>query len=309
MDACNQLSRTGLSVILGLPHPLSVPAQRQSNRRHADAIAPQIPRPFVKWAGGKRQLIEILRSNAPKNYKSYFEPFIGGGALLFAKLPNKGFISDINPELVNAYTVIRDDVEGLIRSLKRHKNEESHFYAVRAKDLAKMSEVQRASRFIFLNKTCFNGLYRENSKGQFNAPFGRYTNPNIADEKNLQAVSEYLNQSQITIAHQDYQATVRKAKKGDFVYFDPPYYPMSATASFTKYAKGDFNAQNQEELAEVYRNLANKGCHVMLSNSNTNFIKSLYKDFNLVEIEATRFINCKAEKRGKGFVEVLVKNY
>jgi DNA adenine methylase len=266
-------------------------------------------KPFVKWAGGKRQLIGILRSNAPTAYNSYFEPFVGGGALLFSLLPRQCLISDINPELVNAYTVIRDDVEGLIRDLKLHRNDETYFYEVRAKILSNMSKVQRASRFIFLNKTCFNGLYRENSKGQFNAPFGRYKNPNIVDEENLCAVSLYLNNANIVIAHQGYQDTVKTAKKGDFVYFDPPYYPMSATASFTRYAKGDFTAQNQEELAEVYRALASKGCYVMLSNSNMAFIRSLYKDFDVIEIEASRLINCNAEKRGRGFVEVLVKNF
>lgn len=172
-----------------------------------------------------------------------------------------------------------------------------------------MTAVQRASRFIYMNKTCFNGLYRENSKGQFNAPFGRYVNPNIVDSVNLRAVSEYLNKADIKIHHQGYDETIKQAKKGDFVYFDPPYYPMSATANFTKYSKGDFGPDNQRELAEAFKALDKKGCYVMLSNSNTEFIKDLYKDFNIAEIEATRFINCKSDKRGKGLVEVLIKNY
>lgn len=307
MNEDGQLSRNEFSNIPSIYTPLnSVVA---SSKKQSKEIEYTPVKPFVKWVGGKRQLISILRSNAPKSYKSYIEPFIGGGALLFSIQPDKGVISDINLELINAYTVVRDDVEALIRSLKRHKNEEEHFYEVRAQKTSKMTPAQRASRFIFMNKTCFNGLYRENSKGQFNTPFGRYKNPNIADADNLRAVSEYLKQSKISIVHQDYKTTAMKAKKGDFVYFDPPYYPMSATASFTKYVKGDFNAQNQVELSEVFRALAKRGCHVMLSNSNTDFIKDLYKDFQLIEVEANRFINCQGANRGKQAVEVLVKNF
>ncbi|MDE3022431.1 MAG: DNA adenine methylase [Pseudomonadota bacterium] len=267
------------------------------------------PKPFVKWAGGKRQLVNLLRCHSPSSFNCYVEPFVGGGAFLFSMLPEKAVISDVNPELINAYKVIRDDVEKLIRSLKRHRNEESYFYKVRAKHPVTMSTVQRASRFIFLNKTCFNGLYRENSKGQFNVPFGRYVNPNTVDEENLRAVSAYLNRAQLQILHQDYQQTVSNAQKGDFVYFDPPYYPISATASFTRYAKNDFNARNQEELAQAFHDLAGRGCQAMLSNSNTDFIKKLYREFSIIEIEATRFINCKAERRGKELVEILVKSY
>ncbi len=266
-------------------------------------------KPFVKWVGGKRQLIELLRFNAPKTYKSYIEPFIGGGALLFSMLPKNGIISDINSELINTYNVVRNDVEALIESLKQHINEAEYFYIVRAQKPVEMTSVQRASRFIYMNKTCFNGLYRENSKGQFNTPFGRYKNPNIANTDNLRAVSAYLNQSNITIDHQDYKTTAMKAIKGDLVYFDPPYHPISATANFTKYVKGDFNAQNQSELSDVFRALANRGCKVMLSNSNTDFIKDLYKDFHIIEVEANRFINCRGANRGKQPIEVLIKNF
>lgn len=302
-----QFGRGELPVVSGIYTPqieLNVGPQL-----HQQVVDDAPIKPFVKWVGGKRQLIPLLHSNVPKAYKSYIEPFIGGGALFFSMLPQEGLISDINPELINAYTVIRDDVDALIRSLKRHKNDEAHFYKVRAKKPSKMNLVQRASRFIYMNKTCFNGLYRENSNGQFNTPFGRYTNPNIVDVYNLRAVSKYLNQSSIRIAHQDYITTALSAKKGDFIYLDPPYHPMSTTASFTKYVKGDFNTQNQIELSEVFRTLSSRGCHVMLSNSNTDFIKNLYKDFQLVEVEANRFINCQGTKRGKQMVEVLVKNY
>jgi DNA adenine methylase len=267
------------------------------------------PKPFVKWAGGKRQLINLLLENAPAAYGAFYEPFVGGGALLLNLLPKKVVVSDVNAELINAYQVIRQDVEGLLASLQHHRNEETHFYRVRAQDPAGMSAVERASRFIFLNKTCFNGLYRENSKGQFNVPFGRYKNPNIDDRENLEAIAAYLNGAQVEILCQDFKATAGMAKAGDFVYFDPPYHPISQTASFTRYVRGDFTARDQEELAETFRQLAGRGCQVMLSNSNVPFIKELYRDFNIVEVEAARFINCKAEKRGKGLYEVLVKSY
>ncbi len=268
-----------------------------------------IPRPFVKWAGGKRQLVDLLLKNAPVSFNRYLEPFIGGGALLFNILPHNAIISDINPELINAYKVIAKDPEGLLASLRLHRNEEEYFYQVRGMDISNMSEIERASRFIFLNKTCFNGLYRENSKGKFNVPFGRYKNPNIDDGDNLRAISSYLNGSKIEILCQDYKTTAGMAKAGDFVYFDPPYHPISQTASFTRYAKGDFAASDQEALAETFHSLSKKGCHLMLSNSNVPFIRELYKEFNVIEIEASRFINCKADKRGKGLYEVLVKNY
>jgi len=268
-----------------------------------------IPRPFVKWAGGKRQLVNILLENAPVSFNRYLEPFIGGGALFFNIMPDNGIISDINPELINAYKVIAKDPEGLLASLRLHRNEEEYFYKLRELDCSALSEIERASRFIFLNKTCFNGLYRENSKGRFNVPFGRYKNPNIDDGDNLRAISLYLNSSEIEILCQDYKNTAAMAKAGDFVYFDPPYHPVSQTASFTRYAKGDFTASDQESLADTFRSLSKKGCHLMLSNSNVPFIRELYKDFDVVEIEASRFINCKADRRGKGLYEVLVKNY
>jgi len=267
------------------------------------------PKPFVKWAGGKRQLINKLLENAPTVFNTFYEPFIGGGALLFALTPSKAVISDINTELINAYQVIKNNVEGLIRSLKRHKNDETYFYNQRSLNPQELNELRRASRFIYLNKTCYNGLYRENSKGKFNTPFGRYKNPKIADEENLRAISAYLNSADVQILNLDFKQTVSKAKKGDFVYFDPPYHPWSETASFTKYSKSDFNMENQEELADTFKRLAKKGVHVMLSNSNTEIVKTLYTGFNFTEVEANRFINCKAQKRGKGLFEVIIKSW
>lgn len=229
--------------------------------------------------------------------------------MLFNLKPGNAIVSDINPELINAYQQIRKDHECLLASLRNHINEKDYFYSVRAQDPSSMTDVERASRFIFLNKTCYNGLYRENSKGRFNVPFGRYKKPNIDDADNLQAIATYLNDSEIQISCQDFRATAKLAKPGDFVYFDPPYHPISQTASFTRYAKGDFTVIDQEELAQTFRELAEKGCKVMLSNSNVPLIKELYRGFNVIEIEASRFINCKAGSRGRGMYEVLVKSW
>lgn len=277
--------------------------------RKQDVLLGKSPKPFVKWAGGKRQLVNILIENAPATYNTFIEPFIGGGALLLNLAPKNAIIADINPELINAYRVISEDFERLSTSLQVHRNEEEYFYTVRTQAPSTMTEIERASRFIFLNKTCFNGLYRENSKGKFNVPFGRYKNPNIDDRDNLLAIASYLSNSNVRIFCQDFKTTADMANAGDFIYFDPPYHPTSQTASFTKYAKSDFTATDQEELADTFLQLSKKGCYVMLSNSNVAFINELYKEFNVVEIEASRFINCKADKRGKGMYDVLVKNY
>lgn len=208
--------------------------------REDDTQIGRPPRPFVKWVGGKRQLLDVLHENAPDVFGRYHEPFVGGGAFFFSKLPDIAIISDANAELINCYRVIRDDADALIRSLLRHRNEEEYFYSLRAKDLARMTPVQRASRFIYLNKTCFNGLYRENNSGYFNVPFGRYDNPKIVDTENLLAVSNYLHNNNIDISCQSYECILDSARSGDFVYFDPPYAPTSTTANFAGYLKGGF---------------------------------------------------------------------
>lgn len=266
------------------------------------------PRPFVKWAGGKKQLLSLLMERVPSDYGTYFEPFVGGGSLLFSLQPKTAVISDINTELINAYDVIKDQPQALMRSLCHHRNEAAHFYHVRAKDVLKLTPVQRASRFIFLNKTCYNGLYRENSTGQFNTPFGKYSNPTIVDKANLLAVSEYLSHSRVRIRNVSYEKCIRTAKKSDFVYFDPPYYPLSATASFTKYNKADFTPEDQIRLAEVFRELSRRGCYVVLSNSNVPFIRDLYRGFAVAEVSATRFISCKTEGRGKAPNELIISS-
>ncbi len=267
------------------------------------------PKPFVKWAGGKRQLLPILTKYIPPKFGTYIEPFVGGGALLFELCPAKAVISDINEELINAYLAIKDAPEKLIKELKKHVNTKEYFYAMRSVDPKTLTPVERASRFIYLNKTCFNGLYRENSKGQFNVPFGRYKNPKICDEENIMAVSTFLNSIDITILCCDYKETCNIAKPGDFIYLDPPYYPLSKTANFTKFHKKDFSTKDQIELAEVFKELDRKGCYVMMTNSNSDFIKNLYQKYKIQEVHANRFINSKADGRGKALTDILITNF
>ena len=267
------------------------------------------PRPFIKWAGGKRQLLQILNNFAPQNHGRYFEPFLGGGALFFSRRPAHATVSDANPDLINCYMVVRDHLGDLIDSLERHKNEEKYFYSIRAKNPSELSDVARASRFIYLNKTCFNGLYRENSDGKFNTPFGRYANPTIIDRVNLQAVNNYLANADVKIICRDYHEVVNDAKAGDFIYFDPPYNPLTTTASFTKYFRNDFGEWQQRELASLFRELTRDGIFSILSNSNTRLIHELYQGFDIRPVEASRSINCKGGQRGRQANEVLIKNF
>ncbi|MFN7204031.1 MAG: DNA adenine methylase [Aphanizomenon sp.] len=272
-------------------------------------------KPFVKWAGGKRQLVPtILANHLPKNYnlQTYYEPFIGGGALLFSLQPKKAVINDSNAELINCYKIIKNSLDELIEDLKNHKNNEYYYYDIRdwdrEKNFKSKTEVQRASRIIFLNKTCYNGLFRVNSQGQFNVPFGKYKNPNILDIAVLKAVNKYLNENQVRILNSDFQEAVKDAKGGDFIYLDPPYDPVSETASFTGYDVNGFNKQEQRRLKEVFDDLNSRGCHILLSNACTEFIEDLYKDYPHTKISAIRAINCNGKKRGK-VDEILVKNY
>ncbi|PIQ68894.1 MAG: modification methylase [Candidatus Taylorbacteria bacterium CG11_big_fil_rev_8_21_14_0_20_46_11] len=206
----------------------------------AAKIIEEKAKPFVKWVGGKRQLLKqfrLMHLYPPDRFNPktgrYFEPFVGGGAVFFDLVPKKAFLSDLNSELVTTYNVIKNDVEKLIDSLKKHKIDKKYFLQIRAQDPAELSDLNIASRFIYLNRTCFNGMYRVNSKGGFNVPFGKYTNPLICDEVNLRKVSKAL--QNVEIKRQDYKEVLKRARKGDFVYFDPPYYPVSKTASFTPY--------------------------------------------------------------------------
>lgn len=268
--------------------------------------------PFLKWVGGKRQLISDISPLLPSKISTYYEPFIGGGALLFHLQPKKAVINDYNSELINTYEVIRDNVEDLIIDLAKHKNEKDYFYEMRAKDrqynFNELSDIERASRVLYLNKTCFNGLYRVNKSGEFNTPFGSYKNPNIVNEPVLRAVSAYLNQNDIKILNVDFEQAVKGARKGAFVYFDPPYDPVSKSSNFTGYIEGGFGADEQERLRDICVDLDKKGVKFLLSNSATCFMKDLYKDFEIIEVNAKRHINSVGTKRG--FVaEILVRNY
>ena len=254
------------------------------------------PRPFLKWAGGKGQLLGRLRGHVPQTYGRYFEPFLGGGALFFALRPPRGVLSDVNREIIDCYTAVRDEVSALVAALRDHRYDEGHYYAVRDADPAKLDLVERAARTIFLNKTGFNGLYRVNRAGKFNVPFGRYAKPAICDEENLRACSAALANIELTAA--DFGKVASRAAAGDFVYFDPPYVPLSRTAAFTAYAPGGFDLDAQARLAGVFGRLVERGVAVLLSNSDVPAIRKLYAPYRIDTIEATRVINCKATRRG-----------
>lgn len=269
-------------------------------------------RPFLKWAGGKRQLLPELLKYVPPRIGMYYEPFIGGGALFFALQRRRAVVSDSNTELINCYKVIRDDVEGLIEALRQYQNREEYYYAVRdwdrAPDFAARSAIERASRIVYLNKTCYNGLFRVNSQGQFNVPFGRYADPNIVDAAVLRAVNKYLQSAEVNILTSDFAEAVCEARRGDFVYFDPPYDPVSDTASFTGYDINGFGREQQVRLKQLCDTLTNRGCKVLVSNAYTPFIADLYTGYRQVKVEASRAINSNAQRRGK-VDEVLVMNY
>ncbi len=275
------------------------------------------PKPFVKWAGGKRQLIPVLNENLPLTFGTYFEPFLGGGALLFHMLTErhgqKCNISDLNSDLVLAYTTIRDRVESLIDSLKNHeknyqKDPKLYYYSIRQSN--PRSQIEKTSRLIFLNRTCFNGLYRVNSKGKFNVPLGKYSNPNIVNEENLLSVSHVLQSSKTSIQCRDFEAVLRDAKKDDLVYFDPPYQPVSNTANFTSYTNKDFTYEDLGRLHDLCNDLDSKGCKVLLSNSDSREVSEMFssKPWKIDKIRANRSINSNSAKR-TGHFELLIKNY
>lgn len=268
--------------------------------------------PFLKWVGGKRQIMSEIRRFVPKSYNCYYEPFIGGGAVLFELLPKKAIINDRNRDLMNTYLVIRDQVDELIADLKTHRNESDYFYQIRALDRSEsyeqLSNIKKASRLIYLNKTCYNGLYRVNSSGEFNAPYGKYKNPNIINENTLRAVSNYLQKNDIKILHEDFKQVVMDAKAGDFVYFDPPYHPISKSSNFTGYVQGGFDQFDQRRLKECCDDLNARGVNFLLSNSSAAFITDLYSEYRIEHIKAIRAVNSNAKKRGE-VDEVLIRNY
>jgi len=267
---------------------------------------------LIKWAGGKKQLLEQFKQFFPEKIERYFEPFVGGGTVAFFLLQNhpeikKIFLSDINEELIITYNSVKNNIDKLISLLKEYKlkHNKEFYYKIRAKDVKRLTPVQIAARFIYLNRTCFNGLYRVNSKGGFNVPIGSYKNPTICNEEDLREISKLLQKDDIIVAQ--FYDTVKKAKKGDFIYFDPPYYPIKKD-SFTTYTKDNFLEKEQEKLKEVFAELDKKGCRVMLSNSDTPFIRKLYKDYKINTVLATRMINCDGKNRGK-INEVVITNY
>jgi DNA adenine methylase len=273
--------------------------------------------PFVKWAGGKSQLIPQIIRLMPSRFTRYFEPFLGGGAVFFhiASYNRNAFLSDINVDLINAYKIIRNNVEELITALKYHQDEytkspKSYYYQLRDKTKG-LNKIENAARFITLNKTCYNGLYRVNKKGLFNVPIGRYKNPLICDPVNLRKMSIVLSQSASYLGVIDYKKIlVEKADKDDFVYLDPPFHPISNTANFTSYTNSGFSFEDQKELATIFKELTRRGCKLLLSNSNTEEVRRLYSDYShLTELAlVNRSINAVGSKR-VGHVELLIRNY
>lgn len=272
-------------------------------------------KPFVKWAGGKRQIIEKLKEYAPDEFNTYYEPFVGGGALLFELSPKKAVINDYNEELMNVFRCIKDEEKFNKMCTELNKYETNHteefYYEMRSKDkdktkYNKMPEYKKAARTIYLNKACFNGLYRVNKNNEFNVPFGKKTKVNTYDGQNLGIIHSYLNFNEVIIQSSDFEESVKNAQPGDFIYFDPPY--DSETSTFNDYTENGFGKEEQVRLARVYKELADKGCYVMLSNHNTTLVKELYKDYNIHLIEAKRNINSNGKKRGK-VEEVIITNY
>lgn len=272
-------------------------------------------RPFLKWVGGKGRLLNQYKPFFPKQFNNYFEPFIGGGAVYFLlnnqfELSSRASLCDRNTELINAYRIVRDNPQALLHLLQQHQahHNNDYFYQVRNRDRqpSPTDPVEQASRTIYLNKTCYNGLYRVNKKGFFNVPVGRYKNPAIFVPQIIQAASRALQGA--TIEQRDFREILKYAQKGDFIYFDPPYVPLSVTANFTSYTSDNFSLTDQRELAQVFQSLNQRGCQVMLSNSFTPEVQELYRGFRQEKITARRAVNSKTSGRGELF-ELLILNY
>lgn len=273
--------------------------------------------PVLKWVGGKRQLIEEIEPLIPKKISTYVEPFVGGAAILFHIQPKKAIINDFNNELMNVYRVIKENPNGLIKLLEKHKeaNSEEYYYETRAldrtPDYEKFSNEEKAGRILYLNKTCYNGLFRVNSSGQFNAPYGKYKNPSIVNDVTIKAVSNYFNSANIKFLNGDYKEALKGLRKGAFIYFDPPYMPVSSSSNFTGYTENGFGYEKQVELRDECLKLHKKGIKFLQSNSYTPEILELYSDssvFTIKIVQAKRSINSKSDKRGE-ISEVLIYNY
>ena len=273
--------------------------------------------PVLKWVGGKRQLIEDISPLIPKQISTYVEPFVGGAAILFHLQPKKAIINDFNDELMNVYQVIKENPNGLIKILEKHKeaNSEEYYYETRAldrtADYENLSKEEKAGRILYLNKTCYNGLFRVNSSGQFNAPYGKYKNPAIVNDVTIKAVSNYFNSANIKFLNGDYKEALKGLRKGTFVYFDPPYMPVSSSSNFTGYTENGFGYEKQVELRDECLKLNKRGIKFLQSNSYTPEILELYSDssvFTIKVVQAKRSINSKSDKRGE-ISEVLIYNY
>ncbi len=274
------------------------------------------PNPFLKWVGGKTQLLKQFESLIPSKFDAYYEPFVGSGAVFFHLLPAKAVLSDANPNLVAAYKHVQlhvDELLSVLHTLRSNyhalssQQQEQEYYKVR--DLYNQlpsGSIEKTAYLIFLNKTGYNGLYRESKRGGYNVPFGSYKNPMLFSEANLKAVSQAL--QDVTLLNADFSVAVENAQEGNFVYFDPPYVPLTKTSSFTSYTKGEFTSEQQIKLAHVVHQLADRGVQVMLSNSSSDFIRDLYKDLYVHEVKASRAINSKADLRGK-ISELVVTSY
>lgn len=274
-------------------------------------------KPYLKWAGGKRQLLTEIEKYLPKGTTgyTYYEPFVGAGAVFFWLHPKKAVINDFNTQLILTYVVIKENVEELITLLRKYKsqNSEDCFYKIRnadrdTKKFEKLTNVEKAARLIFLNKTCFNGLYRVNSLGCFNVPYGKYKNPGICEEAALRQISEYLNTNEIIILNKDFEFAVSNAGTNSFIYFDPPYHSPGKT-NFTGYQAEGFGEEEQARLCDVIVKMTNRGVRCLLSNADTDYIRSLYNHdfFDIISVRAKRSIN--SDSSGRGTVhEVLIKN-
>jgi DNA adenine methylase len=281
---------------------MAVRSMLRDRREARPALPDPVASPVIKWVGGKSKLLPELTARLPDRFERYFEPFAGGAALFFRVAPERAVLADGNPDLIGLYTCLRTDVAGVIRKLEHHRaaHSEAHYYATRTRwnDRERAwTSADRAATFIYLNKTCFNGLWRVNRSGAFNVPIGRYTDPPICVPDALRAASRVL--APTTLRCGDYRLAVEDARRGDFVYFDPPYDPLTPTASFTSYTADAFGPDDQRALADTARALVARGCRVMLSNSDTPFIRSLYRDFHVDRVKCARAINSNAARRGE----------
>ncbi|OGG13240.1 hypothetical protein A2773_01195 [Candidatus Gottesmanbacteria bacterium RIFCSPHIGHO2_01_FULL_39_10] len=282
-------------------------------KRVASSAPDEKAKPFIQWVGGKREMIPQYEKFIPKKFKNYYEPFMGGGAMFFYLQPEKAVLSDNNQELIKTYEGVRDNPEEVIRVLRELKSKHSKDLFMKIRNLdreidiyKKLSNGEIAARMIYLNQTCFNGLYRVNQKSQFNVPIGSSLNRLICDEHTIRSASKVL--KKIELKEADFEATVKDAETGDFIYLDPPYYPVSAYSDFTRYTKEKFYQEDQVRLKEQIDRLKAKGCKVMLSNSDCDFIKNLYKDYKIHEVQSSRSLNCKKDRRGK-VSELLIMSY